>query len=155
MEKVKLTKAQINAVNAALDHYNGDADTLLTHHRNLMADGGEWELWPELNTLNASQLRQVLAGYYEVQRPVLLTVKQENKLNSILRAFSKKELLKEVPKFAKYVGTKTEKFVQALQSGYQIKPGSFKVKYFRDIELGMILMDAKTGVNIVLSNGHL
>lgn len=66
MEKVKLTPSQIEAVRKALDHYNGDPDHLLLCHRNLMADGGQWVLWPALNELNASQLRQVLIGSFEI-----------------------------------------------------------------------------------------
>ena len=59
MEKLKLTNAQLEAINKALDHYNGDADYLLVYHFNLKADGYKWELWPELNDFTTSQLRAV------------------------------------------------------------------------------------------------
>lgn len=66
MERMKLTPAQIDAINKALSHY-GDADYLVKMHQNVINNGHEWSIWDALNELSASVLNHALKYGYEVE----------------------------------------------------------------------------------------
>lgn len=66
MEKVKLTSAQIDTINKALDHY-GDVDYLVKMHFKLMNRGDEWSIWKELNNLSPVALNHALKYGYEIK----------------------------------------------------------------------------------------
>lgn len=66
MEKIKLTQAQIDAINKALSHY-GDADYLVTMHQNVINNGNEWSKWNALNELSVSVLNHALKYGFEVE----------------------------------------------------------------------------------------
>ena len=66
MEKMKLTQAQIDAINKALSHY-GDADYLVKMHQNVINNGHEWSQWNALNELSVSVLNHALKYGYEVE----------------------------------------------------------------------------------------
>lgn len=83
MERIKLTPAQIDAINKALSHY-GDADYLVKMHQNVLNNGHEWSQWNVLNELSVTALRQALKYGYEVDKePTLQVVKGVNCRNSI------------------------------------------------------------------------
>ena len=65
MEKVKLTKAQVDAINKALSHY-GDAEYLVDIHRKMMNQGHMWSIWTALNDVTPKELHNALYYGYEV-----------------------------------------------------------------------------------------
>jgi len=67
MEKVKLTKAQVDAINKALSHY-GDAEYLVDIHRKMMNQGHEWSIWTALNDVTPNELHNALHYGYEVDK---------------------------------------------------------------------------------------
>ncbi|MGN7478992.1 hypothetical protein ACTHOQ_14175 [Solibacillus silvestris] len=66
MEKIKLTQAQIDAINKALSHY-GDADYLVEMHQNVINKGHEWSQWNALNELSVTALSHALKYGFEVE----------------------------------------------------------------------------------------
>ena len=66
MERMKLTPAQIDAINDALSHY-GDADFLVKMHQNVINNGHEWSLWDALNELSVTALSHALKYGFEVE----------------------------------------------------------------------------------------
>lgn len=84
MEKMKLTQAQIDAINKALSHY-GDADHLVKMHRQVILNGHEWSIWTELNDLSPAVLNHALKYGFEVSestdeeiKKVLARLKSKN-----------------------------------------------------------------------------
>lgn len=83
MERIKLTSAQIDAINEALSHY-GDADHLVKMHQIVLNNGHEWSKWNALNELSVTALRHALKYGYEVDKePTLQVLKGVNCRNSI------------------------------------------------------------------------
>ena len=66
MERMKLTPAQIDAINDALSHY-GDADHLIKMHRRIIDNGCEWSEWDALNELSVTALSHALKYGCEVE----------------------------------------------------------------------------------------
>ena len=142
MEKIKLTQAQIDAIDKALSHY-GDADYLVTMHQNVINNGHEWSMWNALNELSVTALSHALKYGCEAidTSKVLFTAKQEYKMYLLLRQRSHK-WIRDYLKFSQKVyDLPKAKVLKAMEWGYAIRPGSVKIKEFRDIQLGMLLME--------------
>lgn len=85
MEKVKLTQAQIDAINKALSHY-GDASFLVEMHRNVINNGHEWSQWNALNELSVTTLSHALKYGFEVEEQ-----RSRNSIHPIVALFQKEK----------------------------------------------------------------
>lgn len=102
MEKMKLTQAQIDAINKALSHF-GDASFLVEMHRNVINNGHEWSQWNALNELSVTTLSHALKYGFEVEdQPTLQVLRGVNCRNSIhpIVALFQKEKQQELSKQA-------------------------------------------------------
>lgn len=77
MERMKLTPAQIDAINDALSHY-GDADHLIKMHRRIIDNGCEWSEWNALNELSVTTLSHALKYGCEVDQEPKTAIRTVN-----------------------------------------------------------------------------
>lgn len=77
MERMKLTPAQIDAINDALSHY-GDADHLINMHRRIIDNGCEWSEWNALNELSVTTLSHALKYGCEVDQEPKTAIRTVN-----------------------------------------------------------------------------
>ena len=77
MERMKLTPAQIDAINDALSHY-GDADYLVKMHQNVINNGHEWSQWNALNELSVTALSHALKYGCEVDKEPKAAIRTVN-----------------------------------------------------------------------------